>query len=535
MESTKLSSESRYVTFTLYGAVRLGLLLICMAVGEWMTGNPFVGAFAYLGVFVIVAALRLGRHTDGGFEAMESYRRYTQMRLYATVAIELGVMMMFCRILLQEAGVPLMQKYLELAGWMLLLELAGWLYARYWSRRFRGQELAEFVVGAVTWVLGDIFLLHADNLLAAMLWGVVWMVGIVLIFISLDNFSRIFEEVGNLATERLDEEALRMSNRRVEHTAALVSAGVMMLVMLLWMVNGHSVLADEELPHVLHITMIQLPVVFMLVALVYAVRQPLDRREREKLMLYIESRTDNERVRASLRHMLVRGHKVSFWSRLLCWVVMPFMRHKVHGKEHLRKGDYPSVFVCNHGFLYGPIVAALFLPTYFRPWIHDRMLREELAAREIGRSFPWAKRLFGKRLGQKVVNLAAHLVVKLLLSFRPIPVVRGASRDTMSTFDLSLTALQEGDNLMIFAEKPKQLNTGDNPDLRNLYTGFAHLGKLYHDATGRRLLFYPVFSNQKRRVISIGQPVQYDPSLPPREAKQAVAETLQERMENMAR
>lgn len=533
MKGINTSSKAWGGVYPLGAMLRLGLLLLCMAMGEWLIGNPFVGAFAYLSVYVIVAALNIGRYADGGFGVMESYRRYTQMRLFATVAIELGVMMMYCRILLLEVNTSMWLKYVAAAGWMALPGIVGWLYFRYASGRFRGQELAEFVLGAVTWVIGDIFLLQTASLWPAILWATVWMLGIVLISMSLYNFNRAFEEVGMVASDRLDAVALERSNRRVGHTASLVSAGVMMLVMLLWMVNGHSVFIGTELPRVLHVTMIQLPVIFMVIALVYAVRQPLDRREREKLMLYIESCTDNERVRASLHHMLVRGHKVSFWSRLLSWVMMPFLCHKVHGKEFLRKGDYPSVFVCNHGFLYGPVVAALFLPTYYRPWIHDRMLREDLAGREIARAFPWVKKVFGQRLGRKIIDLATHLVVKLLLSFRPIAVVRGANHDTMSTFDKSLTALQEGDNLMIFAEKPKHLNTGDNPDLRDLYTGFAHLGKMYYDATGKQLLFYPVFSNQKRRIINIGEPVQYDPSLAPREAKQAVAETLQDSMERL--
>ena len=356
-----------------------------------------------------------------------------------------------------------------------------------------------------------------------------------LIYFSVNGFSRDFEAVGTIADTELDADDLARSNRRLDRVATLVSSGVTMLVMVLWALAGDSLFSNPDVPRVLHITMMQLPVLFMLVALVFAVKQPFDSRNRQKLMHYIDSHTSNPHIRASLQHQLVRGHRVSFWSRLLCWLAMPFLRHKVVGKEQIRKEDYPSVFVCNHGFVYGPIVAALFLPTYFRPWIHDRMLDEELARREISMSFPWAKRVFGKRLGNALINLAARLTTKILLSFRPIPVVRGTNHDAMSTFDQSLTALAEGDNLMIFAEKPKRLNTGDNPDLRNLYTGFAHLGKLYHDATGRRLLFYPVYSNRHQRTITIGTPVLYDPELPSREAKQTVAETLQQRMVQLAR
>lgn len=521
-------------SFFLRSGVKLLSLVVCMALGEWLMLNPFFGALIYLGVYVIVAAVKIGSYGDGGFGRVSSYRYFSLMQLYATVAVELGAMMMFCHILLVNTSLALWNKYLMLLGWVVTIFLSGWLYSRFASRRWRGQALAEFVAGAVTWVLGDVFMFRAASGTWGLVCTVVWTCGIVLIYLSLYNFARDFKAVGAIADERLDGADLHRSNVRQSRLATLVSSGVMMLVMVLWTFRGHALLDDPRLPRVLHVTMMQLPVLFMLVALYFALRQPFDSRNREKLMLFIEQRTSNERIRASLRHQLVRGHRVSFWSRLLCWAAMPLLHHKVQGKSFLRKGDYPSVFVCNHGFLYGPIVAALFLPTYFRPWIHDRMLREDLARREISMSFPWVKKVFGKKLGDRLIAVAARLTVRLLLSFRPIAVVRGATREAMTTFDESLAALEEGDNLMIFAEKPKRLNTGDNPDLRNLYTGFAHIGKLYHDATGRRLLFYPVYSNQKRRTISIGQPVEYDASLEPREAKQAVAETLQRSMEALA-
>ena len=522
-----------YVFFIVSG-IRLFLLIVCMLLGERLWSNPFSGALCYLAAYVVWASLRMGSFGGSGFGSISSYRMFSHMTLYAAVAVEMGTMMMFCHLLLTSGDGIWWRRYIQMVGWVATVYVAGGLYARFARRHWWGQRLAEFAIGAVTWVLGDVFMLRAASVGGTLVWSTVWACGMVLIYLSLVGFAYDFRAVGAIADERLDDGDLDRSIRRLVHQASLVSAGAMMLVMLLWSLSGQTLLDSPDLPRVLDITMMQLPVFFMLVAFYYALRQPLDGRNREKLMLYLASYTRNERVLASLRHLLVRGHKVSFISRLVCWVAIPFIRHKVVGKNYLCKGEYPSVFVCNHGFLYGPVVAALFLPTYFRPWIHDRMLREDLAQREILLSFPWVRRVLGRRLGGWLVRTVARLTVRLLRSFRPIPVVRGTSHDTMSTFDQSLAALLEGDNLMIFAEKPKRLNQGDNPDLRNLYTGFAHLGKIYYDSTGRELLFYPVFSNQKQRTIRIGRPVRFNPDLPPRDAKQAVAEELQRRMEALA-
>ena len=516
-----------------WGWLRLLGIMVSMYLAEQWVGNPFLGALVFLALYVMGASIAIGTATDDGFMQMAAYRYYSRMRLYSTIAVDLGTMMMFCHLLISMASEPPHVKYLVMLAWVALMTTAGWVYSNFARRRWAAVELAEFVVGAVIWTLGDIFMLQANTVLGNVVWTIVWVCGIVLISYALEGFLRDFESVAAIGGEEYDAEGLRRSDRHTVRVATLAASGVTMAVIALWTLSGRRLAVGADLPRLLHVTMLQLPILFMAVALCYAVKQPLDGRNREKLMHYIGSHTSNEKVLASLRHTLVRGRKVSFWSRLLCWVAMPFLNHKVSGKEHLRKSEYPSVFVCNHGFVYGPIVAALFLPTYFRPWIHDRMLREDLAEREISMSLPWIKRLLGKKLGGAVTHLAARLVTRLLLSFRPIPVVRGTSHDTMATFDQSLKALEEGDNLMIFAEKPKRLNTGTNPDLRNLYTGFAHLGKLYHDATGSRLLFYPVYSSRKKRSITIGTPIPYDPVLPPRDAKQAIAEALQQSMEQM--
>ena len=108
------------------------------------------------------------------------------------------------------------------------------------------------------------------------------------------------------------------------------------------------------------------------------------------------------------------------------------------------------------------------------------------------------------------------------------------------TIEKSLDALEEGDNIMLFPEKPGDRtidgaeSSTKTEDLRSFYTGFAHIGKMYYDKTGRSLMFYPVYSNRNRHVFIIGSPVLYDPSLPPRESKRYVAEQLQRAIEELA-
>lgn len=511
--------------------LRLLLMLAFMFATDLWLHNPLVGAFVYLSGLVVVVGLMEPKAPSGEFEGVESYHLYSQMRLFSTVAVELSVVLMIGRILDTSINqVSLLGRYGLLAGWLLLVSLVAWLFKRYLRGRWRGLSLAEFVVGAIVWVIGEVGMFSASTPMLTVVWTVLWALGILMVSAALEGFMDDLEAIGFVDERSLSVHDLHTSNTHQTRRITLVSAGVIMLMLVVWMWLRPTV---EQAGSVglFRMLMLNVPLLCMLVAIVYAARYPLDHRNREKLMNYLGSHTPDGNVKHSLQRML--GHHAPLGTRIICWLAMPFFRHKVVGREHLRAGDYPSVFVCNHGFLYGPIVAALYLPTYFRPWIHDRMLNPDKATMELAASFPWLRKLLGRKAAMSVYKFFGRLVCKLLLTFRPISVVRGSSHDSLTTFTESLKALQEGDNLLLFPEKPKRLANEPLADLRNFYTGFAHLGKVYHDATGRSLLFYPIYSDHHTRRFIIGEPVQYNPEQPPREAKRAVAERLQERMEKM--
>ena len=256
-------------------------------------------------------------------------------------------------------------------------------------------------------------------------------------------------------------------------------------------------------------------------------------------MKFIESRSKTEQMRENLQGLFASKYRMRFGVKILCTLARPFFHLKVSGRENLRREDYPSVFVCNHGFIYGPISAVIYLPTYFRPWIHNVMLDKETAFREMSKSLAFLKKILGKRLGGRLIWQLTRATCWALNSCNPIPVVRGASRDVMSTFNESLKALEDGDNILIFPEKPRNLlkavpdseYKADN--VRTFYTGFAHIGKMYFDRTGKSLLFYPLFSDRTTRSFRIGSPVAYDASLESHESKRVLAEQLQAGMEEL--
>lgn len=477
------------------------------------------------------------RHLENKYEKIASYKLFSNMSLYSTIAVNVGIMVLFLDRLMPVEERFDISVYANIVLWLVFVDIILIVSSLLIKKRWNGLALAEFVFGAITWLLGAIFMFRGGSGMSNMLWTCTWGVGLALMSSSVRKFYVDFEAVGAIMGEGYDKTDLEISNTIVATAASTVSSVVMLVLMALW-TFVLPMIPDGSVPRVFGIGMMQLPLTFMIVALVFALKQPLDFRNREKLMRFIEDRSGNENVRDDLQKLFVRKYRMRFGVKIACTLVKPFLHLKVSGIERLRKEEHPSVFVCNHGFIYGPISAVIYLPTYFRPWIHNVMLSRDTAKKELAKSLSWILKVFGRKLGGAIIGQLTRATCWALNSFNPIPVVRGASRDVMTTFNESLKALQDGDNILIFPEKPKKL-AGLSEDasanhLRVFYTGFAHVGKMYYDKTGKSLLFYPLYSDHVKRTFTIGKPVRYNPALESHESKRVLAEELQARMTELS-
>ncbi len=531
-----------YKYYVSVGVIQLCFGLQCALLLWWRTnGEQFLILMAGVIATGLVRLAKPEKHIPAGvgllkntYGKISSYKLFSDMNLYATIAVNLGVMMLIFQILQPMYRGFSLWVYIHLVVWLLLIQLVLAITEAAFRRRWRGLALAEFMSGAIIWFIGAIMMFQGQTVLVRLIWTLAWAVGMAFMSSAVRQFYLDFEAVGRIMDGGFDRRQLDISNTIVATSASIISSVIMLLVMNIWTFVV-PLIPDRTFPRVFNVIVMQLPAAFMVVAVIMALRQPLDYRNREKLMRFIQEKTKNEHMRRSLERMFVGKYRMRFGIKILCTLVRPFLRLKVSGKENLCSEHYPSVFVSNHNFIYGPIAAVTYLPTYFRPWIHNVMLEHDPARREIFR--PWVFKLFGKRLGGALLDIATNIVCWALNSFNPIPVVRGASRDVMSTFNASLKALEEGDNILIFPEKPKKLaglsETAPDDTLRSFYTGFAHVGKMYHDRTGLPLYFYPLYSDMKERAFRIGPPVVYNTELDSRESKKLLAEELQERIEEL--
>ncbi|MBR6211723.1 MAG: 1-acyl-sn-glycerol-3-phosphate acyltransferase [Bacteroidales bacterium] len=214
-------------------------------------------------------------------------------------------------------------------------------------------------------------------------------------------------------------------------------------------------------------------------------------------------------------------------TRFIAAVLRPFYGRKVSGTENISPSE-PAVFVCNHGRISGPVTAVLHLPVRVRPWINACMLDRGEATSTMMNTFRDKMTFLGPGLKRKLLYGLSGPICHVLNSFGPVPVHKGDPRKSLETIILGVEALERGENLLIFPEKPG--DRYDEESYKEFNSGFAALGRAYCKRTGRNLKFYPVFSDSASRKFIIGKSVSYDPDNGSREEKMRITAELKDRM-----
>lgn len=223
------------------------------------------------------------------------------------------------------------------------------------------------------------------------------------------------------------------------------------------------------------------------------------------------------------RHRLPESRLTRFFAAIL----RLFYGRKVVGRENISPSE-PAVFVCNHGRISGPVTAVLHLPVRIRPWINACMLDRDEATSTMMNTFRDKMTFLGPGFKRKLLYGLSGLVCHILNSFDPVPVSKGDPRKSVETIILSVEALERGENLLIFPEKPR--DRYDEESFKEFNSGFASLGRAFHKRTGHNLKFYPVFSDSATRRLIIGESVSYDPDNDSRGEKMRITSELRDRM-----
>lgn len=170
----------------------------------------------------------------------------------------------------------------------------------------------------------------------------------------------------------------------------------------------------------------------------------------------------------------------------------------------------PTIYVCSHKNMRGPLATLCWLPFPVRPWVLYLFL-DRGTCREQYRSYTFSKR-FG--MPEPAAAFAAWAVSGyvsgLMRSLRAIPVYRGTVR-VGNTFKETVSALQAGDSVLVF---PDVNYTDGSEGIGEVYDGFLLVERFWRKASEEALRFVPLRLDTRERRITAGRPVLFDRSAP---------------------
>lgn len=186
--------------------------------------------------------------------------------------------------------------------------------------------------------------------------------------------------------------------------------------------------------------------------------------------------------------------------------------------------ESPTVFVCSHSNMRGPLVTQCWLPFPTRLWVFHMFLEKETCRAQY-RDYTFSQR-FGlpKPLAAFLAWAVSGYVSALVRSIGPIPVYRGSVK-IKETFRSTISALQAGDSVLIF---PDVDYTDSTDGIGSVYDGFLLIDRFWSRVSREPLDFVPLRLDTAARRITAGKAVRFDRSADRKSEMTRVREALRE-------
>jgi len=425
--------------------------------------------------------------------------------------------------------------------------LAQWLTDLLLRRPLFRQKLAPsstLLYGLFLWLASlVIFLIHTINRNLALSFSALALctAGVTMAGRALQSLEHDMRDVVAFATGEKPGGALHSAHSALSEYAALIGGMISLLgLMLITLLGGGNITATS-----FNLTLqplLLLPAAALVVAAIPAAfRIPLDRQVAEKTRTFLRLKEDGETnlpLQRQLEDMVVKVHRRRYGIKLLILVLRPFFYSKVIGAQTVRPDkDVSIIFTCNHGELWGPVVTNLFIPFSFRPWVIDEIAEPDRSSTYLYTNTIKRQKWIPERLKWPATRLTTAFLMWIMRSINSIPVYRDDPRAMIKTFRETATAMEAGDNILIFPENPNHESLEQPGYLKEgvgeFFSGFAMVAQIYHQRTGKCAQFYPIFADKKNHTLTFGEMTRYNPDYKGDE-KQRIADHLRGEMLRMA-
>jgi len=199
-----------------------------------------------------------------------------------------------------------------------------------------------------------------------------------------------------------------------------------------------------------------------------------------------------------------------------------FFNARLRGLENLST-DEPVILVANHAGAFGPVSVITSMPVQMYPWVAHEVTEIITVAPRIQAEFFEQELHLKPPLSAFLGRLIGTVCVALMKDIGAIPVYQ-KSKEIRSTVMRSLSLLQQGKSILVFAENSTRKI---NDVLFEFCTGFIHVARLYYQATMKAVQFLPVAVHRKAGKILVGTPIRFDATIPFAQEKQRIRQELE--------
>ncbi len=482
------------------------------------------------------------RRTAQGLMQVHAYGAYRRMRLLILVALQVSLVMVYTFIGITTAQV-IVGLALSVGCTITMRELTD-LILRGMKRR-KPALIPLLLFGLCLWSYGLILFYRqlgdAPDLFVSYLTLGLSSGGL---SVSVTCLAELEREMAEVAAYGLHSNLRGYDRVRAVYTEFAILLGqliALVLLAVLCLPAGIN-LATLDLSFLLRSfrpLMVAPPLLLLAAAILSVLHFPMNNRHFEKLRRFLSlSDGPNPALEKQLNDVVVQRHKNRFGLKALIFLIRPLYYHRLLGLSNVQGlEDGTVVLVCNHGELYGPIAANLYIPVSFRPWTIDKMMDERAIERHVYENTMVRQHWLPQRLKLPLTRLICPLCIWAFRSLEAIPVYRDNPRQLITTFRQTVEAMQAGDNILLFPEHDKPDAPGQRgyqlAGVGELYTGFAMIGPALYAKTRKRAVFVPVYASRQLRTLTLGQGVPYNPDAPASEEKFRIVSALLARMEAM--
>jgi 1-acyl-sn-glycerol-3-phosphate acyltransferase len=200
-----------------------------------------------------------------------------------------------------------------------------------------------------------------------------------------------------------------------------------------------------------------------------------------------------------------------------------FFNSRVRGISNVQSGE-PVIMVANHAGAYGPVSVITSMPFKLYPWVTHEVTDLRTVAHRLQDEFFEQELHLKPPVSAYLARVIGRICVAIMKDIGAIPVYQ-MSKEIRSTVSRTLALLEQGKNILIFAEDSTRKI---NDVLCEFRTGFIHVARLYYERTRKAIQFLPVAVNRKKGGILIGKPIRFDVTSPFSQEKQRLKAELQD-------